>query len=190
MFNISKLQNNPTELILTTAKEIIYEEGISNVSMRKIALKCNIGVGTIYNYYPTKMDIIVAVIEEFWRNCLMNFNIIYVQNVDFFKEIELFYFHVLDYQKQFQGNFLKDLTSLPATNRIRGKERESEFIVKLLGVFEDMFYKHENEFNAITFDYISKDEIIQYILDYFFVMLRRNETDIKFFVYSLKKLLL
>lgn len=190
MFNISKLQNDPTDLILACAKEIIYEEGISAINMRKIATRCNIGVGTIYNYYPNKMDIIVGVVMDFWKNCILNFNINQIENVDFFKEIELFYFHILKYLEQFKGNFLEDLSSLPPGSRLHGKEKESEFILTLFSIFEEIFYKHENEFSKVTFDYIGKDEIVQYILDYFLALLRRSEHDIKLFIYSLKKLLL
>lgn len=190
MFNISKLQNNPTDLILACAKEIIYEEGISAISMRKIAARCNIGVGTIYNYYPNKMDIIIGVVMDFWKDCILNFNINQIQNPDFFEEIELFYFHILKYLKQFRDDFLEYLSTLPYNIRIQAKEKESEFILILSSIFEEVFYKHEIEFNKTSFEYISKDDVIQYILDYFLVLLKRNEHDIKLYIYSLKKLLL
>lgn len=51
---ISKISENMTKHILEISKEIAYKEGLSEISMRKVASKCDIALGTIYNYYPTK----------------------------------------------------------------------------------------------------------------------------------------
>lgn len=187
---ISKLLNNPKELILSVAKDIAYTEGLSTISMRKVAVKCEIGLGTIYNYYPTKMDIIIAIIEDFWKDCLSSFHSKNTTNLNFFEEIEFFYFHTLGYLEQFQTNWLKELASFSSTNKVKGKQRESEFIGRLSIVFKMILDKHQDEFNQYAFDVINKDQVATFILDYLFIMLRKSEKDYTFFDFTLKKLLL
>lgn len=60
--------------IIENAKEIIFqackEELISNpssFSMRKVAKKTHMAVGTLYRYYPDKMNLIAEVLLEDWN---------------------------------------------------------------------------------------------------------------------------
>lgn len=53
--------------LLAAAKEIAYAQGLSAVNIRAVAAACGVAVGSLYNYFPTKADLIAAVIEDFWR---------------------------------------------------------------------------------------------------------------------------
>ena len=55
------------EELVAAALEIAREEGVHKVSIRNIAHKCSISVGVLYNYFPTKADLIFAVVSHFWE---------------------------------------------------------------------------------------------------------------------------
>ena len=55
------------EQILDAAKEIAALEGATQISIRGVAKACGVSVGSIYNYFPTKSELVIAVIEDFWR---------------------------------------------------------------------------------------------------------------------------
>ena len=67
---MSRIIENPEQLILNGAKEILYNEGLEKFSMRTLSKKCNIALGTIYNYYSTKEDLIVELMTDYWKNNL------------------------------------------------------------------------------------------------------------------------
>ncbi len=52
------------QLILKTAVELFVEEGIDNVSLRKIADKIDYSPGSIYSYFKDKGEIILAIHTE------------------------------------------------------------------------------------------------------------------------------
>lgn len=54
-----------------------YEE----VEMRQIASKCNIAVGTLYNYYANKRQLFTDILISTWRETLEQFDIIDVLNL-------------------------------------------------------------------------------------------------------------
>ena len=58
------------EKILDAAMEIAIREGVDHVSIRKLAKSCGIGLGSMYNYYPDKENLIRAVSETFWDRIL------------------------------------------------------------------------------------------------------------------------
>lgn len=185
---MSRAIDNVKELILASAKEIAYNEGTSAISMRKLALNCNIALGTIYNYYPTKMDIIISIVEDFWRNCLVSFKA--KENIDFFQEIESLYFHIYDYLEKFKSDFLTGLSSLSANSKNKGKLKEAEFMDNLVGFFQRILEKHKSEFNEDSFKELDKKKFNRFIIDQFLVMLKRQEKDYSFFDFTLKKILL
>ncbi|MEG0249577.1 MAG: TetR/AcrR family transcriptional regulator [Peptostreptococcus sp.] len=55
------------EKILKESEKIVINEGLSAVSIRKVASLCEVSVGTIYNYFESKSDLVLALIESIWK---------------------------------------------------------------------------------------------------------------------------
>ncbi|MEG0272186.1 MAG: TetR/AcrR family transcriptional regulator [Hydrogenoanaerobacterium sp.] len=54
--------------ILQVCKELISENGLPALNMRTIAQKCNIALGSLYNYFPSKNELTIAAIESVWQD--------------------------------------------------------------------------------------------------------------------------
>ena len=50
------------EAIIEACQRIVKEKGLSAVNMRSVAAECNVAVGSIYNYFPSKSDLLCAAI--------------------------------------------------------------------------------------------------------------------------------
>lgn len=50
------------EKILAVSKEIFFSKGYSHTTIEEIAEKAEIGVGTVYNFFKTKADILISVV--------------------------------------------------------------------------------------------------------------------------------
>jgi len=55
------------QIILEAAKDLFLKQGISSVSMRKIAKKINYSPTTLYIYYSNKNDILKHLAQEYFR---------------------------------------------------------------------------------------------------------------------------
>jgi AcrR family transcriptional regulator len=53
--------------ILGTTRRLMAEQGYAHLNMRAVAAECGIATGTLYNYYPSKDDIVYAVMLEDWE---------------------------------------------------------------------------------------------------------------------------
>lgn len=58
------------QAILSAGKEIVRQSGLSALNMRTIAQRCSISVGSVYNYFPSKGDLVIATIESVWHEIL------------------------------------------------------------------------------------------------------------------------
>lgn len=61
-----KVIENIRETILKTAKNTLLSDGYDKLSLRGVSGQCNIAVGTIYNYFPSKIALITAIMLEDW----------------------------------------------------------------------------------------------------------------------------
>lgn len=52
--------------LVDQAYSIAAREGISALSVRKLAAACGIAVGSVYMYFPTKADLTAAVFTRFF----------------------------------------------------------------------------------------------------------------------------
>lgn len=55
------------EEILQTSRKLIQQHGWSAVSIRSVAAACDVSVGSIYNYFDSKTDLVGATIESVWQ---------------------------------------------------------------------------------------------------------------------------
>ncbi|MEG2482758.1 MAG: TetR/AcrR family transcriptional regulator [Lachnospiraceae bacterium] len=56
------------EAILAISCKMAAKDGIQALNMRSVASACGVAVGSIYNYFPSKADLIASTIEMVWRD--------------------------------------------------------------------------------------------------------------------------
>lgn len=54
------------EEILKTSREQIQQQGWSAVNIRSVAAACGVSVGSIYNYFDSKAELMGATVESVW----------------------------------------------------------------------------------------------------------------------------
>lgn len=58
------------EIIMEESKKIMRESGPELLSIREIARRCQISVGSVYNYYSSKEDLIADTLESIWTEIM------------------------------------------------------------------------------------------------------------------------
>ncbi len=56
------------EDILRVSTSLIQKQGWKAINIRTVAKECNISVGSIYNYFHNKSDLIAATVERVWHD--------------------------------------------------------------------------------------------------------------------------
>lgn len=65
-----KIIENVKEQLLAEAERQIKEFGYSKMTIRSVAGACGLGVGTVYNYFPSKDVLIASFMLEDWQRTL------------------------------------------------------------------------------------------------------------------------
>lgn len=56
--------------LLAHARALMREQGAAAINIRALARLAGVSVGTVYNYFASKEDILLALTEEYWQNTL------------------------------------------------------------------------------------------------------------------------
>jgi len=57
--------------ILEMCRELIKQQGLEALNMRNIAKQLGISVSTLYHYFPSKSDLVLAVVEDVWFKVIL-----------------------------------------------------------------------------------------------------------------------
>ena len=53
--------------ILEASRLMLQEKGWSAIHMRSVAIRCGVSVGSLYNYFPSKTELVAATVESVWQ---------------------------------------------------------------------------------------------------------------------------
>lgn len=68
---VARRQKRVREALIRAARAIMSEKGVDASTMLEIADRADVGAGTIYNYFKSKDDLAVAVLEEMMQDLAM-----------------------------------------------------------------------------------------------------------------------
>ncbi|MEY8416861.1 TetR/AcrR family transcriptional regulator [Tissierella praeacuta] len=180
---------NYKDIILSEAKDIAMKQGISNINIRAVAKSSGIAVGTVYNYFPSKADLLVAVIEEFWEGAFANVDWKSFSYRSFYDNLKEIYSILYHYLHKFKENWLEQLSLLKTQEKILGKQRQNQYFEKIsfrIKILIDM----DNDLKGYPWsEEFSKEKMARFIFENMLIMLRKEEEDISFFITILKKIM-
>ena len=65
-----KIIENLKDRLIAEAEKQIEESGYGAVTIRSVAKACGVGVGTVYNYFPSKETLIATHLLVDWKMCV------------------------------------------------------------------------------------------------------------------------
>ena len=65
-----KIIEHLEEKLMAEARRQIEEAGYSAMTIRSVAKGCDVGVGTVYNYFPSKDELLAAYLLRDWKECV------------------------------------------------------------------------------------------------------------------------
>lgn len=71
-----KIIENLPQRLLDEARRQVEESGFAAMTIRTVAKGCGVGVGTVYNYYPSKEALVASFMLSDWKACVASIDAI------------------------------------------------------------------------------------------------------------------
>lgn len=125
--------------IIEAAEAVFIKKGIEKTTMQQIAAEANIGIATVFRYFPQKQKLITAIATKKAENTLDMFQIIAEKPITCLEKLEqLFDYFISQIEVNNESiKFLEDFESYAAhfTEPLEGTEQLNEMYLSVAQVF-------------------------------------------------------
>lgn len=133
-------KQNRTQLVLEAAERVFTDKGIENATMQDIANKANIGVATVFRFFPKKEKLIVAVATRKLETVLHHFQLVAAMPLTCLQKLDQLFDHfisLLDQKDNSNVKLLENFESYAAhsTKPLDGIESFNAVHLEISSVF-------------------------------------------------------
>lgn len=164
------------EAIIKTCQNIVKEKGLTAINMRSVAKECNVAVGSIYNYFPSKSELLCGVIGSIWKD-IFHMSGRQLDFSDFIECISWLFESVKKGSERYPDFFSMHALSFAAEGKAAGRLMMEQYFShlkqSLLGVLEKDAKVREGAFNEI----LTPALFVDYIFTIFISSLMDTEQD-------------
>ena len=185
---MNKVVTSKDEL-LEAAEQITYEEGMTHLSIRSLAKKLDISVGVVYNYFPSKADLVLAIIENFWKKVFHNDLCTFDEPPCFPIFYESIYQRLSEHIEDFQAVFLGQLHVLRSEDKQKGKALEQQYLQHIQKGFLLVLSQDSHIPESLWTATFTKEAFLQFLFEHMLVDLSHQRKNCQFTKEMLYRLL-
>ena len=169
-----KARSTSKEEIIKISREIVKQKGISEVNMRSVAKKNGISLGCIYNYFPSKSNLLCSIVEDVF------FDIFHMTGNEFefdsFKECISWFFSRITMANEEYPEFLMLHSFIFERNdKNDGREIMEKYLLhiksNLIKVIEKDIEIRNDAFN----ENLTPEKFIEYVFHLFMFEVKNNK---------------
>lgn len=162
------------EAILAVSRKLAAEKGMQSLNMRTVAKKCNVSVGSVYNYFPSKSDLLTAVIQDVWQS-IFNLDKI-VNKSDSFIDYVIWIFEsaqvgVLEYPDFFMAHSM----SFASSGKEIGKQAMSKYFDHMKSGMLSSLQKDQNVRQSVFTENFTQKGYVDFIFSNIIALLIKQE---------------
>lgn len=115
------------EEILSVSKEMVAEQGLQAITMRNVAKRCGVAVGSVYNYFPSKDDLMLAAIDAIWSEILQSISDCTPSSSGFLENVENLFYGVKSGGEKYPFFFSIHSLNVAKSGKEKGREAMNQY---------------------------------------------------------------
>lgn len=162
------------EEILSESRRLVIENGIAAINIRTVAKRCNVAVGSIYNYFPSKTELICASVEAVWKD------IFHISgNMSAFAHftdcLKWLYESIQKGRLKYPGFFTLHSMSFTSADKEMGRQMMEQYFGHMKQNLKQVLQQDKDVIPDAFSGNLSEDEFIEMILTLLISMLLREK---------------
>ncbi|BBF43488.1 transcriptional regulator, TetR family [Lachnospiraceae bacterium KM106-2] len=154
MSTIPKVIENLRENILVEARKELFEDGYQAFNIRTVAAKCEVAVGTFYNYFSSKDMVIASVVLEDWMKSLDQMKRKVERAEELFTGLEAIYGELLAFEELYHNIFQN---STAVYSKYSSRERHQKLRSQLEEPIRQLCKRKDQSIDDFTITFLAEN---------------------------------
>lgn len=171
--------NLPTtskEKIIETCQKMVEEQGITAINMRSVAVACHVSVGAMYNYFPSKSELLCATIESIWKDIFPMPNQL-VQSTSFLECLTWLFENIQEGCKKYPEFLSRHALTFATENKELGHKVMDRYFTHVKQGLYDVLEKDQKIKKYVFNDIFDSTLYVDYIFELFLSSISSSRQD-------------
>ena len=161
--------------ILAACRDLAKEKGLGAVNMRSVAGKCGVAVGSIYNYFPSKTQLIAAAVENVWQEIFHEKQGCTVK-ADFVGSVLEIFNRAQEGIKEYPDFFTMHSISFAGQEKSRGRQLMTEYFQHMKAGLLTALQEDENVKARVFTESFTENDFIDFVFSNLLSLLMQKNT--------------
>lgn len=164
------------ESILETCRKLVSDKGLSFLTMRAVAKACDVGLGSLYYYFPSKNDLLIATIESVWED-VFRFEEVNINELPFPEFIERCFKHIQLGMQRYPNFLTIHSISFSVKSQYKAQDTMERFLAQIKEKMLSSLHADERiNKNTFTSEY-SENDFVNFVLSNMICLLVLKKSD-------------
>lgn len=150
------------EAILAASRKLVIEQGIDSVNMRTVATACGVAVGSVYNYFPSKADLLTATVKEVWQDIFHDSNQQHL-SWSFIDNVAYLFTNIQKGCREYPGFFTLHAVSFAAEEKEKGRKMMEQYFEHIKYNMLDVLNKDSKVRNDAFDESLSPSQLVDLV---------------------------
>ncbi|MCY6957154.1 TetR/AcrR family transcriptional regulator [Clostridium brassicae] len=100
-----KIIENAREKLIQEGRKILINSSYKDLNIRELVKNCGIGIGTFYNYFGNKDELVMDIFKEDWKKILKFIDEMKESDIEFKFKLEKIYTYINEFLKNYMPIF-------------------------------------------------------------------------------------
>ena len=164
------------EAIMLVCRRIAAENGLKALSMRAVASECGIALGTLYNYFSNKEELLIAAIASVWEDI---FRLTDKEEASpplpFPEYVEKLFINVRGRFREYPDFFTAHSAAVASSGKGRAKNAMENCTEKIKTVLLSVLHKDKSVNQEVFSAGLSEEDFALFVLDSIILLLMQQK---------------
>lgn len=177
------------EQIFQAACKIANEQGLKQVTVRNVAAACKVSIGSVYNNYETKGELVFDVAKDYWRSVFDTAVLDSLPKDDFCDFCGALYKILSHKLSGFMREWISVMSTFSDEDKSMGRAKEAEIFSGFKILLQKALDNDKKINNQVWENDFSKEEMLNFIFTNMLNSLRQGAKNCDFLIKVLRKAL-
>lgn len=176
------------EAILEVSKSIAATEGLNGINMRTVAAGCGVAVGSVYNYFPSKSELLSATVEDIWKD-IFHYADGSGSFIRFTEAVSWLFSRIRDGTKEYPAFFVAHAQAFDSAARDKGRQAMSSYLTHRKHSLLDTLRQDPAVRADVFSELLTAEQFVDFVFSNILLLLSQHQTSCQTLLEVIRRIL-